>query len=369
MDELISTAEAAHRLGVKTATLYAYVSRGVLRSVRTPDGSRFDPGEVDALAGRGRATGRPAGAVETVRSRLTSLDGHRLRYRGQDAVALSRERTFEEVARLLWTGVAAPGPFVAQEPLTAAVRAVVAGLPEQVRPPARLRVAVAVCGALAPTAPGASPEPLLAAVLGALAPGTTTAGTVAAVLGTTIDLDPALVLLADHGLAVSTVAARVAASARAPLSSVLAAALGASDGPLHASAGTAAHRFLTRALTDGPARAVAEQRRSGAPPPGFGHVVHTERDPRADELLARLPAGPVADVVPDLVGQVVRAHGARAFPNVDLGLAALALAHDLPPDAGELVFEVARTAGWIAHALEEYEAPGLRFRVRGLHGA
>jgi citrate synthase len=225
-------------------------------------------------------------------------------------------------------------------------------------------VAVAVAGAIAPTAPEADPEPLLAAVLGP-----DVAEAVDAALGAPGSWGPALVLLADHGLAVSTVAARVAASARAPLSSVLSAALGAADGPLHASASTATYRFLEQALTDGPARTVAERRRTHDRAPGFGHVVYAARDPRAEELLAALPPGPVAEVVPPLVEQVVRTYGAGAFPNVDLGLAAHALARGLPADAGEFVFEVARTAGWVAHALEEYRAPGLRFRVRGLHGA
>ncbi|WP_425433617.1 citrate/2-methylcitrate synthase [Kineococcus rhizosphaerae] len=363
----MGTREAAHRLGVKTATLYAYVSRGLITARRTPGGSRFDAAQVAALAARGRS--RPAGAVETVASELTSLDGDRLRYRGRDAVELSRTTSFEEVARLLWSGTATAGPLRRDEDLTRRVGDVLAGLPAATRPPARLRVAVAVAGALAPAAPeagpeaGADPEPLLAAVLGVR---TSVAEAVDEALGAPGRWGPALVLLADHGLAVSTVAARVAASARAPLPSALSAALGAAGGPLHAGAAAAAHRFLEQVLTDGPARAVAARRLSQDGVPGFGHVVHTARDPRAEELLDALPPGPVADVVGPLVEQVVRAHGARAFPNVDLALAAHALAHGLPADAGEFVFEVARTAGWIAHALEEYHAPGLRFRVRGL---
>jgi citrate synthase len=54
---------------------------------------------------------------------------------------------------------------------------------------------------------------------------------------------------------------------------------------------------------------------------------------------------------------------------VDLALAAFAHAHGLRPDGGEFLFEFARIAGWVAHALEEYSAPALRFRVRGVYGA
>lgn len=358
MDELLTSSEAAHRLGVKTTTLYAYVSRGTLRAHRVEGrpGSRFVAADVDALAASGRSGRRPVGAVETVRSALTTLDGDRLRYRGQDAVELSRTHSFEAVARLLWTGTdTGTEPFARDDALTAAVRTTLAGLPAA-GPPARLRVAVAVVAALAPDCP---PEPLLSAVVGALADRSeeSLAATLARALGTDADLQPALVLLADHGLAVSTVAARVAASARAPLPAVLTAALGAAAGPLHAGASTAAHAALVRG---GPVEEV---------PAGFGHVVYAHRDPRAVELLDTLPAGPTADLVADLTERVVRRHGARAFPNVDLGLAASMHSHGLPADAGELVFAVGRLAGWVAHALEERAAPDLRFRVRGLHGA
>lgn len=359
----LSSAEAAHRLGVRRATLYAYVSRGLLHAHRTPGGSLFDAQEVDALAARGR--NRPAGAVETVRSELTSLDDDRLRYRGRDAVALSRTHSFEAVARLLWTGTARPGPFAADPGLTAGVDAVLRALPAGTRPAARLRVAVAAAGALlhpGPT-PEPDPEPLLSAVLDR---GGGVAATLDEALGAPGDWGPALVLLADHGLAVSTVAARVAASARATLPAVLSAALGAADGPLHAGASVVAHRFLERVLQDGPAVALAGH--TGRVPPGFGTVVHTSADPRAEALLQALPAGEVADALPTLFVHVLRTHGAGAYPNVDLGLAAHALARGLPAHAGEFVFAVARTAGWVAHALEEYRAPALRFRVRGLHG-
>ncbi len=127
-----------------------------------------------------------------------------------------------------------------------------------------------------------------------------------------------------------------------------------------------AHRFLERVLQDGPAAALGGW--ADQVPPGFGTVVHTSADPRAEALLDALPPGEVADALPMLLVHVLRAHGAGAYPNVDLALAAHALARGLPAEAGEFVFAVARTAGWVAHALEEYRAPALRFRVRGLHG-
>jgi len=375
----LTTAEAAHRLGVKPQTLYAYVSRGLLTSRRLPGarGSVFDADEVDRLAARGRAERTPSGAVETVRTAVTSLAGDDLRYRGHRAVDLARTATFEAVARLLWTGELTDGPFEAPADLVALVRRAVAVLPAPARRSDHLRVGVAVLGAADPLRSDLAPAAFLRAgarVLGTLtaalvpgAPGPGEHPSVAARLSAALPghpapelLDPVLVLLADHGLALSTLAARVAASARATPYSVVAAGLAAADGNAHGSASTVAHRFLAEALAD-PRAALAERWRAGAVVPGFGHVLYAERDPRADAVLAGLPEGPVRAAVDVLSTHV------DAFPNVDLALAAFQHAHGLPADAGELLFEVARTAGWIAHGLEELAEPSVRFRASGLY--
>jgi citrate synthase len=56
-----------------------------------------------------------------------------------------------------------------------------------------------------------------------------------------------------------------------------------------------------------------------------------------------------------------------AKPNVDFALGALAFATRMPLLATEAIFAIARTAGWIAHALEEYEEEPLRFRARAIY--
>ena len=109
-------------------------------------------------------------------------------------------------------------------------------------------------------------------------------------------LRTALVLLADHGLAASTMAARVAASARAHPYAVVSAGLGALDGPVHGTASTAAHRFLAEALDD-PEAAVAERLRAGERLPGFGHSIYAERDPRTAVLLELIPGTEAAALV------------------------------------------------------------------------
>jgi len=100
--------------------------------------------------------------------------------------------------------------------------------------------------------------------------------------------------------------------------------------------------------------------------PGFGHILYVRRDPRTVVLFGllrrRRPDAPVLAVVEALVAAV-----AEQVANVDLALAAMMHAEDLPSDAGEAAFALARIAGWVAHALEESREPALRFRAPGVY--
>lgn len=388
-ERFLTTAEAAHRLDVKPETIYAYASRGLLTSVRdgARRGSLFAEAEVDRLAERAREGRRPSGAVERIRTELTLLADDELYYRGHRVSDLAGSWPVESVAGLLWRGelTAASAPFAAPPALVATARAAAAALPAGTRLTDHLRVAVAAAGAadplrfdLAPAAVRRRAEALLALLVDALPRGgpEPADGTLAARLWPALAerppapadlelLDALLVLLADHDLAVSTVAARVAASARAHPYAVVAAGLGAIDGHHHGTASSLAHAFLAAALPD-PVAALAERLRTGAAPPGFGHRVYRERDPRAAAVFAllrrRYPDAPVLGTVDALV-----THATGTFPNVDLALAAAGHAAGLRPDAGEAVFALARTVGWLAHALEEYQEPPLRFRPAGVY--
>ncbi|WP_250003509.1 citrate/2-methylcitrate synthase [Actinoplanes sp. M2I2] len=177
-------------------------------------------------------------------------------------------------------------------------------------------------------------------------------------------LDAALILLADHDIAASTLAARVAASTRAHPYAVVGAGLAALDGPLHGAASSFAYALLTETMTrPDPIDAIADKLRAGDPVPGFGHRLYPNGDPRAVALLDMLGDTRARDAA-ERVAHVMRTRSGL-HPNVDLALAAITLEHNMPPDAGETIFAVARTAGWIAHALEEYADRPSRFRPSG----
>jgi len=381
----LTTAEVARRLEVKPATVYAYVSRGLLNRVPSTSrrGSLFAEQEVARLAGRGREGRRPASPLEHIATRLSLLADDQLYYRGRRVTDLARRSSAESVAHLLWTGeLAERPPFTAAAGLIDSVRAAIATLPPSARLTDRLRVAVAVAGAgdplrfdLSPAAVVRAAETLLAVLVDGVAQ-QPTSGTLGERLWPALTdrpappglLDAVLILLADHDLAVSTVAARVAASARAHPYAVVSAGLGALDGHYHGAASTQAYRFLAEALTD-PVGALSERLREGARIPGFGHQIYQHADPRAValfELLAPAPsAAPVLAAIEVITADL--AATPATFANVDLAVAALMHAFELRPDGGEAIFAVARTVGWIAHAIEEYTEPGLRFRPAGVY--
>jgi citrate synthase len=419
----MTTEQVADRLGVKPATVYAYVSRGLLRSRRNADGkgSLFEKPDVDAfVASRKRPT------TPGIQTGITLIRDGRLYYRGHDACRLARTETFEAVASLLWTGELADTTFVPNAELRDLSARVTMQLPGSARATDRLRVIVAAAASADPlrfdTTPAAvmaTGRTLLATMVSALPPAPKAAGRrigartvpdaedarpeagLAQLLwhrlspdrspeqsraGGRGDLPPprpepsvkkpppggydllnaGLILLADHDIAASTLAARVAASTRAHPYAVVSAGLAALDGPLHGAASGLAHAMVADAMASkDPVGTITDRQRSGAPVPGFGHPLYPDGDPRATTLLEMIADGPVRDTADRMINAMRTRAGIH--PNIDFALATLTLTHAMPADAGETIFAVGRTAGWLAHALEEYADRPSRFRPTGVY--
>ena len=413
-EEWLPTAEAARRLGVKRETLYSYVSRGMLSSRPSPTGrgSLFDRAEVASLASRARSGGR-AGALEVVvDSRLTLLDPRgRLWFRGWDVEEACRRAGFEQVAAWLWSEDDDPAELLsrpsqacsAPESQLSLARAAASALPPGATPIERLRLGVAAAASDDPLrfdrrreGVAGSGRRILACAVAALGSGVDPASGIARSLWTglasrdqatgasgtppgevvaAVDaapvvaaLDAALVLLADHELSSSTLAARVAASTWADPYLVVLAGLAALGGPLHGGMGDRVASLVRAAAERGAATAVGEQMRQDEAVVGFGHMVYTERDPRGTALLevvrAAWPGHPAVKAGDEIIRIV--AAGGRTFPNVDFGLGVLLAAGGFSEGSAEVVFATARIAGWLAHAIEEY-GHRLRYRARAAY--
>jgi citrate synthase len=184
----------------------------------------------------------------------------------------------------------------------------------------------------------------------------------------TAAFNAAMVLLADHELATSTLAVRVAASTRADLYDAVLSGLGTIAGTLHSAASDVTLELLRAAAADGVEVAMGDAIRRWGHVPGFGHGAYPEGDPRAPALLELV--GALGDAEHrSLVQRSVEAAAAQGLPpaNIDFALAALAHATGSGPGAMPALFSIARVAGWVAHYLEELDERPLRFRARAIH--
>lgn len=386
--DYISAREAATRLGVSMATLYAYVSRGLVHSRAGADPRKrlYRSQDIERLIER-RETGRGAaqGAAHSLawglpvletRVSLIRPDGHY--YRGR-AVAdlIDSGNSLEDVARLLWD-CGDHDPFAVLPPSNwpPAVRA----LMREENLPALERTAAALPLLALSSVRDLSPDPIRRRESAANLLRQTTA----LLAGVTPDPRPthevlaeawrpgddtvrdlirtALLLCADHELNASAFAARVVASTGASLHGAVTAGLAALSGPAHGGATAQAYTFIQGALrAESPQRHVLACLQRGETLPTFGHPLYPEGDPRATLLLRKLdaarPRPPRLQRVRQLLDAANEATGQT--PSTDFALAALADVYELGAEAGLILFAAGRVAGWIAHALEQQAEGGL----------
>ncbi len=399
MARYLNAREAAEYLGISRQTLYAYVSRGLIRSAPLEKDRRargYYREDVVALKARHDRRGNPDEAVRSalywgapvLDSSITLIrDGH-LYYRGVDIEVLV-DSPLEATALLLWSGEEQPlSAFfaarknlrlesISTEPSLPPFEAMFAMLPRAAydepgaydfRRGAMMETGVRIVTRLAHAAAGAGER---------VAPLPEQDWTVAEYLRRAWSpgrpevleaIEKALIVCADHELNVSTFCARCVASARASLHAAVIAGMAALSGVRHGR-----HTEQVEALFDeaGEAGAIREtlsawQRRGGASI-DFSHPLYPDGDPRGRilmEIVRRLrPAAPEIDMIEALADALNLPRG-RA-PVVDVALVALARAFDLPRGASLALFALGRSLGWIAHAIEQIESDrGIRPRAR-----
>jgi citrate synthase len=378
----LTAAEATASLGVSRQTLYAYVSRSRIGVTAAPDDPRrslYDAADVRRLAERNRSgRSRRAVAASTISwgepilvSAITRIQGGRLEYRGQDAIALSATATLEDVAALLWQVESLPQPAasrvwpragaaagVAERCIAAMADLAMAGrwtgrvesvLPDAIR--ILDRIAWAAAG-LPSTAEHPSGLPLHDRLASAWGVGANAADLIRRTL----------VLTADHELNASTYATRVVASTRAPLGACVLAGLTALVGPLHGGMTNEVRHLLADPLVAAdPSGAIAVRLARGGRIPAFGHPLYPDGDPRAAALLSRIQLSPRAR---RLVEAMLSMTGIA--PNIDFALLMVEKRLRLPTGGAFAMFAVGRTVGWIAHALEQWR-DGTLIRPRAVY--
>ena len=375
----LSAREAAAELAISPATLYAYVSRGLIRSEPSPDSRshRYRAEDVRGLKER-----RAPSAVEprgfrsfdpdlpVMDSAIATITEEGAIYRGVNCVDLSEKDTLEHTATLLWdvTGVdpfaADNCPHVSDEMRTIA---------EAARRAAPIDRAIAVLALATSADPGAfTRAPEGRAMVGARI--------LRLLVATMLNAEPssellhqqiarawapdnkhapdlirrALVLLADHELNASTFTVRCAASTGLSLYDSIIAGLAALKGPMHGGAGVLASRLVKTLIDQDVEPVIRERVALGERFAGFGHGVYKRGDPRALSLLNALTrAGAARKFTREVPERIAEATG--EFVNIDYALAVLAHSLRLAPGSELTLFAMARSVGWIAHASEQLQ--------------
>jgi citrate synthase len=373
----LSAREASAELAISSATLYAYVSRGLIRSEPSPDSRshRYRAEDVRALKERRTPAPEPRGLrsfdaeLPVMDSAIATITEDGPIYRGVNCVDLAEKDTLEHAATLLWDVTIDPFapdncPHVSDEMRTIA---------EAARRAAPIDRTIAVLALAASADPGAfTRAPDGRAMVGARI----LRLVVATMLNTLPAAEPlhlqiarvwaaehkhaadlirrALVLLADHELNASTFTVRCAASTGLNLYDAVIAGLAALKGPKHGGAGVLASR-LVKTLIDNDVEPVIRERVAlGERFAGFGHGVYKRGDPRAMSLLDALArAGAPRKFTGEVPERIAEATG--ELVNIDYALAVLAHSLRLPAGSELALFAMARTVGWIAHASEQLQ--------------
>jgi len=359
--DLTSAEEASSRLGISRASLYAYVSRGLIRSFSSPHDPRqrlYALDDVEALIERKARFRRPTAAAATaldwglpvLETSITQIKDERLYYRGQDAVVWAQTATLEETACLLIgldkDSFRLPSrlPDMLPAPadglhgfVTSAVRLLSEPRPKEMRPAEVASILRLMAAAGSGRDPGN--EPLHSHLARAWkAPQAGDA------------IRRALVLCADHELSSSAFAVRVTASTGASLRNTVIAGLAALSGPYHGGVTERVRTYL-----EDPGKAAA---------PSFQHKLYPQGDPRAAAILADVPLL-ASDAT--ILQALENATGGK--PSIDTALVMLERAYGLPRGAAFTLFAVGRTAGWLAHAIEQRsQAQLIRPRARYVVG-
>ena len=394
--DYVTAPEAIALLGIKPQTLYTYVSRGLIRSVNQPQRKQklYYREDIDKVRAQGEARqgqGMPAATAlrwghPVITTAVTEITPEGPRYRGRLALDLARQGcSFEAAAELLWSGVLHHDPLVWDcEPLPASFGRAMDGAALQPTPLPLLRIN-ALATSMLGAAEGAGSEirrgttipaarQLIQTLTGCLGylgqkPRFRMPPQSAPIAATAMHLlnpkagsdkiaalNAALVLCADHELSSSTFAARVAASTGAELRACILAAIGTHSGASLGGGCDRAEDLLrtTRSRAEMRQRLAALEQ-SGSRVPGFNLPVYPKGDPRARHLLTMAQDFAKRGERAQLIYQFIEeAEGTLHLrPSIEVGLVALCAALNLPERSAGALWALGRTAGWIAHVMEQ----------------
>ena len=373
--QYVGADEAAAALGIKKASLYSYVSRGLVRVTghhRDPRARLYNAQDLSALIERKKQR-RPADAVvaaldfgmPVLDTRITQIGANQLSYRGLDATDLALSSSFEQVAGLLWRSSLPPSAMNFESNKIAGWSSAASMLKGTATDRGLVLLPLLIAGDRTHLR-ARPPEVDLTQLAGAIA---CAASGMQQIHNQPMHLalarrwrrpeaseaiKAALILCADHELNASTFAVRVVASTGASMPASLTAGLAALSGPRHGAMTLRVARWFKELAPRGLRPRLLKRLADGDEIPGFHHPLYPDGDPRARLLLKLAPADKLVDLVCRAVMDLAGTH-----PSLDVGLVALERGYRLPAGAALALFTIGRSAGWIAHALEQRQSAQL----------
>lgn len=358
-----------------------------------------------AASGGNPAATRGLDGIVVANTEMSLVDGQvgHLAIRGYDVEELAGRASFEEVAYLLWFGALPNGQqlaefcdkLIAARTLPEETEAAITLAAKRMGPMDALRFAVASLSADDPDLDDESQEakidracrilarvPVIVASYQRQRNGQQpvksrddlgiAANYLYGITGNvpgeaeTRGLNTYLCTVSDHGMNASTFTARVIASTASDMISAVTGAIGALKGPLHGGAPGPALSMIEEIGTPDRAEAWMKDAISqGKKLMGFGHRIYKVRDPRAEVLYAA--AEELADETDErealALAKAVEQAGVKVLneakpgrnlnTNVEFYTALLLRELGLSADLFSPTFAVGRTAGWIAHIMEQ----------------
>lgn len=405
MSDYFTAEEAAARLGVKPQTLYAYVSRQLIRRIASTDSKRslYLREDIDKLAQRrqrGSSISKRTSTADRktavrglggtadsdtgkISSSITQITPGGPIYRGYRFDKLiEHPGRIENVAELLWSGMLLDEPIIWEtDPVPENLESVLDALKADHDHLPILRV----MGAASITLGESASKELragntvtlarrlvctYAGCLGMLTPQArfvrpqkreSVAHIAARALGLDITpqtlrgLNALLIACADHELSSATYATRVVASTGAGLHACLLAGIAAHSGHhLGGSCDRSERVFLDHSQEQNPHEKIQAAINEKRKIPGFQSPMYPEGDPRARYLLTLAEQLNSSSAVTDFIALIHEAEQQSGqYPGFEIGLVAIALALSLPSRGASALWAVGRSIGWVAHVMEQ----------------
>ncbi|TAL82298.1 MAG: citrate synthase [Candidimonas sp.] len=398
-EDYVSRAEAVALLGVKADTLYSYVSRGLIRRLRHPNSrhSLYFKEDIDKIRTRSEARRSEgvvaAGAIlyggePVIATSITEIAPAGQLYRGRLAVELAQQGTcFEAVAELLWSGIFIDESTVWKfdppqcefQTMTASMSKLGAGANiHELLSILTLSLGMSrgslsdrVSRGITATSEG---RQLIQALTGCFAfmsgkrayrpfkEGESVAKAMARSLGISSSpqvlrvLNASFVLSADHELSPATFSARIAASGEADMHSCIASAICTHSGARIARACDHLEDVFSKMATKTHlVKNLLPSEKTSRAIPGFNHPLYPKGDPRANCLLQIIKENITVtkrlEGIYDFLDIAARQY--QIYPRIEMAIVVMAVALGLPSRTAAGIYTLGRTAGWVAHVIEQ----------------